>query len=53
MGPKELVGLDSSAAVDTEDGSGTVALAEDSALATVFPLADFSALGAREHLLAI
>ena len=53
MGPDELVGLEESATVGTEDGSGTVALAEDSTLTAFFPLADFLALGARGHLLAI
>ena len=48
-----LVSLERSAIVDTDDGSGTVPLAEDSALAAFFPLADFLALGAKEHLLAI
>ena len=49
MGQDELVGLGGSATIDTEDGSGTVALA----LAVFFPLADFLALGAEEHLLTI
>ena len=53
MGADELVGLEGSAIVDTKDGSGTVALAEDSALAAFFPLADFLALGAKQHLLEI
>ena len=53
MDPVELVGLEGSATVDTEDGSGTVALAENSYLAAFFPLADFLALGDKEHLLAI
>ena len=43
MGPNELVGLEGSATVDTEDGSGTVALAEGSALA------DFLVLGAEDE----
>ena len=51
MGPEELVGLERSATIDTEDGSGTVALAEESALEAFFPLADFLALGSEEHLL--
>ena len=50
MGPNELVGLEGSATVDTEDGSRTIALAEDSAVAAFFPLADFFVLGAKEHL---
>ena len=45
MGPDELV--------DTKDGSGTIALAEDSALAAFFSLPDFLLLGTEEHLLAI
>ena len=53
MGPDELVGLEELATVETEFGSGTGALAEDSALAAFFPLADFLSLGAKEHLLAI
>ena len=53
MDPVELVGLERSAIVNTEDNSGTVALAENSAMAAFFPLADFLALGAEEHLLAI
>ena len=36
MGPDELVGLEESATVDTEDGSGTVVLAEDSTLEAFF-----------------
>ena len=47
----EFVGLEESATVDNEDGSGTVALADDSALAAFFLLADFLALGAEERLL--
>ena len=53
MGPVELVGLEESSIVDTEDGSRTVVLAEDSSSTTFFPLVDFLALGAKEHLLAI
>ena len=53
MGPILLVGGEELVAVNTERRSGTVALAEGSALTIFFPLADFLALGAGEHLLAI
>ena len=53
MGPALLVGGEESVAVNAEDRSVTVALVEESTLVTIFPLADFIALGAEEHLLAI
>ena len=53
MGPDELVGREESATVDTENDSGTVALAETSVLTAFFPLASFLALGAEGQLLAM
>ena len=53
MGPDELVVLEESAPVDTENNSGTVALAETLVLTAFFPLVCFLTLGAEEHLLAM